>query len=657
MIGHAQLVSVSLFQLLTEPSEKAFNYEPDNMTKLAIPISRETLIALDKDRTKIAGLTNPELAGLFTLFKLANTSKPFNGPASERLLADCLRLIAESEETKSEIQDLLQERTEGFVDLAPGNSDGFFLMSVSGVANKSYLEKPNGWRFGCSSEFNQVFIKRGILGQQRSVSLSVEHDRLIRAIEAEPEEPMAVQGFAGVGKTYLITTLAASLSAKGLSVVALAHTRQQLAALMDRTQAARGLTLGELTKELVYPGEDAPRPSRGSRYRMGQRFNRTYEQVAQILEIQPLQRARAAEIAKIAWKTVTSFCHSASNEISEEHLPSTMRFHWSASEKAILVEIARRMWAFIADPPNQESELPTRIYHQIKLADVQGKVLPPTIRIALVDEAHDLPVPIINILERTPPPQATFTFGDRYQHLFGAGGTARPRRSRGRELGVSVRAGESTTDLFNQVLAAHPITPEMEFVGIRPENTQVLSYQSLPTPSGNCAIIFRSYWALFEQFQRCAHDKAAFRLMPGSEKALQWFMGDVIELFNHGTRPSFPSLFRYGTFDELIKRESDFADITRVVDLLTRGYRLQNLTESLSRQIRNTSNVLWLGMPEHTKNMEFDKVVISDDFFSQTNMVKKEALVSSVYTAISRVRSELYVPEDFDTWVKQLSSN
>lgn len=109
---------------------------------------------------------------------------------------------------------------------------------------------------------------------------------------------MVVQGFAGVGKTYLITTLAASLSAKGLSVVALAHTRQQLAALMDRTQAARGLTLGELIKELVYPGEDAPRPSRGSRYRMGQRFNRTYEQMAQILEIQPLQRARAPEIAK-----------------------------------------------------------------------------------------------------------------------------------------------------------------------------------------------------------------------------------------------------------------------------------------------------------------------------------------------------------------------
>ena len=134
-------------------------------------------------------------------------------------------------------------------------------------------------------------------------------------------------------------------------------------------------------------------------------------------------------------------------------------------------------------------------------------------------------------------------------------------------------------------------------------------------------------------------------------------MGDVIELFNQGTRPSFPSLFRYGTFDELVKRESDFADTTRVVDLLTRGYRLQNLEESLSRQIRNTSNVLWLGMPEHTKNMEFDKVVIADDFFSQTNMVKKEALVSSVYTAISRVRSELYVPEDFDTWVKQLSSN
>lgn len=136
MISHALFVSVSLLTLPAGPCETAYFCEPDDMTKLAIPISRETLIALDKDRTKIAGLTNPELAGLFTLFKLANTSKPFNGPASERLLADCLQLIAESEETKSEIQDLLQERTEGFVDLAPGNSDGFFLMSVSDVANK-----------------------------------------------------------------------------------------------------------------------------------------------------------------------------------------------------------------------------------------------------------------------------------------------------------------------------------------------------------------------------------------------------------------------------------------------------------------------------------------------------------------------------------------
>lgn len=275
-------------------------------------------------------------------------------------------------------------------------------MSVSEVANKSYLEQRNCWRFGCSKEFNQVFIKRGILGEQRHVSLSVEHDRLIRAIEAEPEEPMAVQGFAGVGKTYLITTLAESLSSKGLSVVALAHTRQQLAALMDRTHAARGLTLGELISELVYPGEESSRPSHGSRYRMGQRFNRTYDQMAQILGIQPLRRERAPAIAKIAWKTVTSFCHSASNEVSIEHLPSIVRFNWSASEKAILVEVARRMWEVIVKPPNQESELPMRIYHQIKLADVDGKVLPPTIRIALVDEAHDLPLPIINILERTP---------------------------------------------------------------------------------------------------------------------------------------------------------------------------------------------------------------------------------------------------------------
>lgn len=80
------------------------------MTKLAIPLSLETLQELDKDRTRLSGLTNAELAGLFTLFKLANSSKPFNGPASERLLAESLQLIGDSQEARSEIEDLVQDR-------------------------------------------------------------------------------------------------------------------------------------------------------------------------------------------------------------------------------------------------------------------------------------------------------------------------------------------------------------------------------------------------------------------------------------------------------------------------------------------------------------------------------------------------------------------
>src|SRR5690606_29594892 len=113
------------------------------MTKLAIPLSLETLQELDKDRTRLSGLTNAELAVLFTLFKLANSSKPFNGTASERLLAESIQLIGNSQEARSEIEDLVQDRVEHFSDLDPGNSDMFFLMSVSDVANKSYLEQKN----------------------------------------------------------------------------------------------------------------------------------------------------------------------------------------------------------------------------------------------------------------------------------------------------------------------------------------------------------------------------------------------------------------------------------------------------------------------------------------------------------------------------------
>jgi hypothetical protein len=161
---------------------------------------------------------------------------------------------------------------------------------------------------------------------------------------------------------------------------------------------------------------------------------------------------------------------------------------------------------------------------------------------------------------------------------------------------------------------------------------------------------------LFEQFQRRAHARGAFCLLPGSERALTSFIEDVIELFIHGTRPSFPTLFRYECFEDLVKRESKYAEIGRVLELLEKGYRFEDLQKSLSRQTKGDQNILWLGMPEHTKNIEFSKVVIAEDFFDQTAIMSRGAIVSSVYTAMSRVKSELFLPEDFDSWVNELST-
>jgi len=625
------------------------------MTKLAFPVAKETLQKLDVDAAGLGELSNPELAAVFVLAKLSQVAVSPNIFQVERWLGNTIRLLEVHAGARSATIKFVKEAVARFTDFKHADQAKIFLMSNEDVANKNYLDAKRLWRFGCSAEFRQVFTRRSILGGKEDVSLSQEHDRLIRAIEAEPEEPVSVQGFAGVGKTHVIIALGASLAAKGLSVVALAHTKQQLAALLKRAPAMRGMTLAELTTKLVYPGEGSPRPTQHSRYRTGQRFNRTYSQMACILGIYSVGSAQPIDVAKIAWRTVASFCHSASRDLSTEHLPSAVEF-WSTAEKATLIEVARRMWRTIIYSPNRESELPLRIYHQIKFADVEGKVLPQTIRVILVDEAHDLPLPIINILERTPPPQAAFMFGDRYQHLFGFRGNRRKGRTRSRELGLSVRAGASTTDLFNQVLAAHPIAPEIDFVGVRPENTKVTSYKSFPLPQGNCALIFRSYWTLFEQFQRRAHARGAFCLLPGSERALTSFIEDVIELFIHGTRPSFPTLFRYECFEDLVKRESKYAEIGRVLELLEKGYRFEDLQKSLSRQTKGDQNILWLGMPEHTKNIEFSKVVIAEDFFDQTAIMSKGAIVSSVYTAMSRVKSELFLPEDFNSWVNELST-
>jgi len=116
------------------------------------------------------------------------------------------------------------------------------------------------------------------------------------------------------------------------------------------------------------------------------------------------------------------------------------------------------------------------------------------------------------------------------------------------------------------------------------------------------------------------------------------------------------TLHRYECFEDLVKRESKYAEIGRVLELLEKGYRFEDLQKSLSRQTKGDQNILWLGMPEHTKNIEFSKVVIAEDFFDQTAIMSRGAIVSSVYTAMSRVKSELFLPEDFDSWVNELST-
>ncbi|GLH33133.1 TPA: AAA family ATPase [Pseudomonas putida] len=483
--------------------------------------------------------------------------------------------------------------------------------------------------------------------------LSDQQNRLLREFLSGVDESVAVQGFAGTGKTFLIHQFARLLDPQRTLLLAL--TEGQLRALRARVKDAEAytaMTFGQLADEIL----NRDLTSNGWRLRDPYRTKLSWRpqeaQVVKWLAIPDIGPLAARDVVALCIKAVRSFCRSGDSQLQLHHLP------WagpgtSPLDQEVLLEKARLYWQELIRPSSREIQLPVRDYHRVKLLSLTAELIDSRYTHVIVDEAHELSAPMVAVLDRSP--QSVIALGDELQNLNGLsphhGGFIRQRY-----IDHSLRAGPAMDSVLNPLIQAHPAAIQAAFSGSAEHYTRVSFFDTVTVPAQPTALIVDDEWGLFGWFQRLTHQGVPFVLLQSARKDFELFVEDCIELYRYGTRPRHPMLFRYPSWQALEQDKGDDKAFVAVANMLRKGYTPEHFAKAKSRYRWDKAPKLFLGRVRDVKNMEFARVMVSPELMvapvTAGNRNERARMLAGLYTACSRARHELIVPGGMLDWVK-----
>jgi len=533
-------------------------------------------------------------------------------------------------------------------------SIGARLMDDKALAERAYLKADGSWDFGFSSRYRSIldpFTEEFVTPGFEPFLLTDSQARTFRIFMGELDENLHLQALAGTGKTFLIERMVDLLSA--YKPLILAMTKAQVDVVLRRVGPHRstGLTFGEFASRMLQ--QDISCPSR-LRWHSTNRAKVDLQVVASELHILQIGDMSAPQVASVAMAMVSRYCYSADIHITEDHIPNVGE-KLTDIERAALVEYARRIWAEVREPRYLPDKLPVFYYHRQKqLSLAVDPPAPQGYTHIIIDEAHDLPIPLQQYLARTGLP--VITLADACQRLDGK--VSRPFENvRSREIYQSVRAGRQIETAINTLINQNPIVRVHPLEGSRVRDTRTIFYDGLDIPSDPTTILVDSEWGLFEYCQRLSAKKAPFALLPGAVNDFDKFVKSCIRLYRDNIRPSYGSLFRYRSWEELriAKGQSDPA-FCRVDRMLQKGYTERDFDHLLLSQVSLDAARYFVGRVVDAKNMEVDSVMLTPDLLrssggrSRTEVAKRFA---ALYTGGTRARYRLYVPGHLRDWAAE----
>ncbi|MDR6710980.1 hypothetical protein J2W83_000570 [Pseudomonas hunanensis] len=579
----------------------------------------------------------------------------------ERRFAEMLRIADEVEASApSQFQQQVAKRfdAEAFaMGLGMLGENGIGLLSDEIPVDPADMrDSEGGWNFRFADSYRQRVTPLqpvSLPSLSSDLRLSDQQNRLLREFLSGVDESVAVQGFAGTGKTFLIHQFARLLDPQ--RTLLLAMTEGQLRALQARVKDASAftaLTFGQLADDIL----NRDLTSNGWRLRDPYRSKLSWRpqeaQVVRWLGIPDIGPLAARDVVALCIKAVRSFCRSGDATLQLQHLP-WMGPGFSPLDQEVLLEKARLYWQQLIRPAAREIQLPVRDYHRVKLLSLTLEVIDSQFSHVIVDEAHELSAPMLAVLDRSP--QAIITLGDDLQNLNGLS----PHHGnfiRQRVIDHSLRAGPAMEGVLNPLILAHPSHIQAAFSGSAEHYTRVSFFDTVTVPEQPTALIVDDEWGLFGWFQRLTHQGVPFVLLQGARKEFELFVEDCIELYRHGTRPRHNMLFRYASWQALEQDKGDDKAFAAVATMLRKGYSPEHFAKAKSRYRWDKAPKLFLGRVRDVKNMEFARVMVSPELMVAptlgNNRNERARMLAGLYTACSRARHELIVPGGMLDWVK-----
>lgn len=542
---------------------------------------------------------------------------------------------------------------------------GIDFMSPEEVAGRSFLRPDGGWDFSFARRHEVPVMPYETVRADGSVMLlSDGQRRFLDAFRAMPDDNLRSQSFAGTGKTTIVYELVENIAIQGLKPITFlvdqGHKHRPIIKRIGKQkyEANRSriklLTYITLAVEVLAAGNNALE-RRFSRALSVNYAPRTIYERAQLASPGPMT---VNAFVDLCWNMVRRYCWSTDLAISERHIPKGQRLRMSNAQTAAAVASAVQLWN--ATVSLEHSDLPMAGYHIIKLMALSGRPIPERYGIILIDELHDAPRLLIDVLQRSGLP--VLMLGDRYQNLQGLDlpsvGTALSS-----DMTLSLRAGLKMADYVNPLIDMHPMKSTSGFSADNGKHTDFHQYPVEGFPEESTLIAVADEWGMLDWLIRGRRQGRVVKVFdPGMKMAT--FVADCESLFHaqgnnqHGSphyTPTHGALSRYSSWQELSKAMSWNAAFCRVERWLDKGGRYGSLDRCEYLQPRPLEPTVV--MVHDVKSMEMPAITISEDLYCLAREGSSQELsrtVARLYTAVTRGVERVHVPDSHMEWLAYL---
>ncbi|MDF9778978.1 hypothetical protein [Pseudomonas baetica] len=546
--------------------------------------------------------------------------------------------------------------------LAELQMQGISLLDAETIAAREYLVADGGWDFTFSQRHRQRLQPPGrevVLPSGAVFKVRAQQGRILDEFRTGLDESLHLQGYAGVGKTFLISKIFEFLNP--VTTLLMAYLPSQLIALRARVHLPtndaqlNSYTFGHMANLIL----NSDRTDQAWKLTDTQRAQTNYmvtdQQMAKWLKIQAVGRLSPKDVASLCRRTMFSFCMSASRDIEAKHLPAT-GYRLKEVDIAVLLEYSRLMWRETVWPSSPEIRFPVRNAHRIKYLALGTGTFPEKFTHIIVDESHEMSAPMLQILDRSP--QAVLTLGDDYQHLHGMA-SQHSQLVRKRNITQSLRSGKQMGDVLNPFIQLHPGAVKEEFEGKAGYPTVIIPYdENSPIPEKPTTIIVANEWGLFTWFKKLLDADGDFHIPPRALDELKAFVAGLVQLHGLGVRASHRMLFKYGSWEELATAMGRNHGFLAAYEMLERGLTLEAFEQFTNDHCTDPGAMIKLARVDDVKNQEFNTVLISRDLMrppKQGAAHSMASVCSMLYTAASRAKHELIVPGNLVDWTQDLA--